>query len=58
MIDDAKRVIKIDSDESDASSVGALSPRIEPLTERDVLSDNGEAAAGTANQAKEGDVIQ
>ena len=50
-------MIKIDSDESDASSVGALSPRTAPLSERDVLSDNGEAAAGTANLAK-GDVIQ
>jgi hypothetical protein len=47
--DDTKKIIKIDSDDddkSDASSVGAFSPREAPFSERDILSENGECANG------------
>jgi len=40
-VDDAKKVIKIDSDEeSEVSSVAAFSPRTNPLSDRDILSDD------------------
>jgi hypothetical protein len=40
-VDDAKKLIKIDSDaESDVSSSAAFSPRENPLSERDNLYNN------------------
>ena len=58
--DEAKKLIKIDSDteldcrsESEAS-IGPLSPRAAPRSERDILSDNG--ANENAGKAQEEDV--
>jgi len=57
--DDAKKLIKIDSDaESDASSVGAFSPRTAPRSERDILSDNGDGVLGEINGKAQGEEVQ